>query len=67
MPGNPVTFAHWLTVNVTSDNAPPCSAAIYFETSIPTPTHNLSDPVAARLADTFPPEDQITEWEAVDR
>jgi hypothetical protein len=66
MPGNPMTFAHWLTVIVTSDNAPPCSATIYFETSIPTPTHKLSDPVAARLGEALPPDDEITDWEAVD-
>jgi hypothetical protein len=67
MPVNPVTFAHWLTVNVTSDNAPPCLATIYFETSIPTPMHNLSDPVAARLSEALPSDDQITDWEAVDQ
>jgi hypothetical protein len=66
MPENPVTFAHWLTLHVMSDNARPCSATIYFETSIPTPTHKLSDPVAARLAEALPSDDQIADWEAVD-
>jgi len=66
LPIAPATSEHWLTVVVSSDNAEPTSAILYFETVLPEPGNKLAEGKDARLVDSLPDPNQTTSWETVD-